>query len=95
MEFEVYHSVRGNFSGEENVKSNQYEKVAVVEADSLDDVYDMTQNISHSWTKNKGVKIPLKEICRSTSIGDIIRNLNENQSYIVKMVGFKKIENIF
>jgi hypothetical protein len=56
-----------------------YVKVADVEAMSLEQAYEMTQNIENSWVKNPQVK-PAPEVqegCRSTSYGDVIEHLGQ------------------
>jgi len=51
--------------------------------DSLDMVYNYSQNIEDHWNKNKP--------CRSTSVGDVIETENESL-YVVASYGFDKLE---
>jgi len=57
---------------------------------SLDDVYELTNHINHSWTENVGVKAePGPQ--RSTSVGDVIQDEATGHVYLVSMFGFTEI----
>ena len=67
-----------------------YEVVAAVEADDIDDVFRKTNHIEEDWTTNEGV-IPTKPNgCRSTSVGDVIVDAAGNRK-ICASVGWKDI----
>lgn len=92
MKFTIYQAIKGNFLGDVLPKE-KYKKVAEVEGSCLEDVFVKTQNISSSWTNHPDVKTHLTQ-CRSTSVGDIIYNTEEKQSYMVANIGFEKV-NVF
>lgn len=70
--------------------SDDYNLVATVDSDSLDDAYTLTNSINHGWWENENVTSNFKEDgCRSTMMGDIIRMNDE--TYVVAYAGFIKI----
>jgi hypothetical protein len=66
-----------------------YVKVAVVDAESLDRVFELTNHITDDWTANPLIDIALPE-SRSTSVGDIIR-LPSGALFRVDSVGFSRV----
>lgn len=90
MKFDIYHSAKINFF-EDILPKESYTKVASIETESLDEAYHQSQNISSSWLQNPTVITELTQ-CRSTSMGDIIYNIEEKQSYMVSGIGFKKVD---
>jgi len=85
MRFEVWHARNPTFDRyvREDSPANpnrqrqrfpqDYDKVAVVEADDVDQVFSMTNHIEDSWTKNRGVlELPMGQAVRSTSVGDVV-----------------------
>ena len=63
--------------------SDQYELVATVEANSLEGVFHFGNN-KRSMFKVVGEMV-------SVSVGDIIHNLTTDETFVVEMMGFKKI----
>lgn len=63
--------------------SDQYELVGTVEADSLDQVF-FFGNMKRSKFTVHGEMV-------SVSVGDIIHNLTTDETFVVEMMGFKKI----
>jgi len=90
MNFKIYQAQKGNFFAD-IIPASEYILVAEVEANSLDEAYSKSQNISKSWLKNNGVKSEYTN-CRSTSVGDIIYSEEEKKGYLVDMVGFKNVD---
>lgn len=94
--YSVYHAVSPTF--DESVSfhgpiDERYERVAVVLADSLDEVYGRTQNIDKPWLQNPGV-LSSEMQARSTSVGDVLM-VTENGSrdaYRVAPMGFTKLD---
>ena len=71
---------------------NNYEDyimVAVVEASGLEKVWDITQNVTKSWTKNKHVLWSKSHDLRSTSVGDVL--VHNGKAWLVAQNGFKAI----
>ena len=54
---------------------SEYKKVAVVEAEDIDAVFELTNHIDSDWTENPGV-VAEPGRHRSTSVGDIIVDEN-------------------
>jgi hypothetical protein len=61
---------------------------AEVATDSLDEAYELTNNIDRSWTKNPGV-ICHTDTPRSTSWGDLMNH--DGKWFTVEMAGFKEL----
>jgi hypothetical protein len=77
-------------TGERRIIEARVTPVAIVESDSMDDAYHLTNNIDDAWTKNKGVQaIGVKEF-RSTSVGDILMN-GMGEFYIAESAGFRRL----
>lgn len=93
MKFDIYHSKQSNFFAE-SLPKESYQTVATIEASSLDEAYLKSQNIDSCWVNDPDVDSTL-ENCRSTSVGDIIINNDENQAYMVMDIGFEKVENFY
>lgn len=87
----VYHSDRfteyflGNldkwFEGE-------LEKVAEVDTDEVDVVFQLTNHIGESWTKNPGVEA-LTSNPRSTSVGDVAEK--DGRFYVCASAGWDEL----
>jgi len=70
----------------------EYEPVAAVEADSIDEVFEKTNHITQNWENNKGV-IALHTFGkqhRSTSVGDVVVD-DSNKPLICASCGWKEI----
>lgn len=78
--FLVLHKVEGGF-----------ELVAKVRAADLDGAYELTNHIDHPWQENAGVQALGKaaDRARSTSVGDVIYSVLDNEYHEVASVGFK------
>jgi len=83
MKFSIYHAkptfdANGRFSGttsgfgqNQTTFPDDYEHVADVNVDNLDDAFALTQNYDRPWTDKEGVTAR-RELPRSTSVGDVI-----------------------
>ena len=71
---------------------DQYRFVGVVDANDPEDVFRITNHIDSDWTTNPEVDIAMGR-CRSTSVGDIIVNLNTVESFLCASIGWEKIGN--
>lgn len=65
-----------------------YQKVAHIEAESLEEAYLKTQHLETVWWHNKGVTAI--QMSRSTSVGDVLRN-EKGDLWVVAAFGFVKI----
>lgn len=73
MKFKIYHAINPTFGvGKKPKFPEEYEAVAIVEADYIGDTYRITNHIDGSWTKNHEVKELIKANPRSTSVGDVV-----------------------
>ena len=80
MMYNIYHPFGGIMNHNCERGLYEYQQVATVEANSLEEAYRLAQNENDSYTKND---------VRSTSVGDIITS--ETGHYMVKNIGFYKI----
>ena len=46
--------------------------VAEVDSENLEEIFELTNHIDHSWTQNKKVTVVAKNPVRSTSVGDLV-----------------------
>ena len=101
-EFHVYHAPRlllfttseeqvANFWAENRA---DYIRVAVVDTETLDDVFRLTNHIDCAWWDNDGVQKVVDE-ARSTSVGDVICEIDDDsiKMYMVAAYGFTDITN--
>ena len=73
--FEVYHALHPTFGfGKKPKFPQEYEKIAIVETDSIDDVFRLTNHIDSDWTYNNEVKWTKSGGMRSTSVGDVVKD---------------------
>jgi len=88
--FEVYHAKKPNFGfGPELSFPAEYEKVAVVESDNVEEVFYLTNTVEREWWTNERVR-PLGQF-RSTSVGDIIVNIATGEKLRVASCGWEKV----
>ncbi len=66
-----------------------YQLVALVEADSLEEVFRLTNHIDHDWRENALVKTMSPNPTRSTSVGDVI--VQDDKAWLVDRTGFRRI----
>lgn len=74
-------------------KAGQYDKVAVVKSNDLEDAFKLTNNIDQPWVQNDNLLFPCPrphDGYRSTSVGDLMQRGQEY--FIVAGFGFRKIE---
>ncbi len=68
--------------------NGEYEPVARVDSDDLEDGFRFTNTINESWSNFPTDNVtPLQINCRSTSVGDIVTK--GGSTYVVAPVGFK------
>lgn len=94
--FIVYHNKNlGNLMRENpNLKfPENYTKIAVVEADNLDMVFQLTNHIHNHWQENPEC-IMVTERARSTSVGDVIQDFSENRFWLVAPIGWVEMQGV-
>ena len=68
----VFHRIKPNFGmGEMGQFPEDFQLVAEVATEDLEEVYHLTNHIDTDWTTNAGVT-PKQERVRSTSVGDVV-----------------------
>jgi hypothetical protein len=93
MKHRVYHSEPPDFLAfrSTNEFPLDYHHVADVEAETIEDVFRLTNTIENNWVENKEVKPIGGKEYRSTSVGDIIVNENR-QHFRCELLGWKHFE---
>lgn len=73
------------------VSVRRYDKIAFVTAKNLGDVFKLTNHIDHDWTENDQVRLcPDVTRARSTSVGDLVLNLDTMDLRICAPIGWEK-----
>ena len=70
------------------LQANLYKKVAEVDSNDLEKVFELTNSIDNYWGENEGVKLITAEN-RSTSVGDIVEL--DGKVHVVASMGYKKL----
>lgn len=91
MKFTVWHAIRPTFgfSGHPEFIEANYKRVAIVESQSVTDVYRITNHVEGSWTRNPEV-VQFTGTPRSTSVGDVVV-AETGTTYRCEMTGWSKI----
>jgi hypothetical protein len=73
MKYKVYHADEPTFGfGGKPTFPEDYTLVATVECKDEEDVFRATNHIDSDWTQNTEIVELHEEICRSTSVGDVV-----------------------
>ena len=92
MIYEIYHAKNPTFGFGKTPKfPGEYDLVARVQANSIDDTFKITNHIDEVWTSNSEVLEVIKPNPRSTSVGDIVKDKDRKYHYC-DMVGWKEIK---
>ena len=70
--------------------SDEYEFVDAIKANNLDDVFRIGNFVYEDDAQYRAVVGQM----RSISVGDIIQNIETNETVVVAMMGFEKIDGI-
>jgi hypothetical protein len=92
MKYEVFHAKNPNFGfgGHPAFVPENYEKVAEVEVENVDEAFRVTNHIDEPWWKNPEVKWHKDQSRRSTSVGDVVVG-PDGKRYLCDMVGWKVV----
>jgi hypothetical protein len=60
--------------------------VAEVDSENLEEIFELTNHIEHSWTQNKKVTVIANNSVRSTSVGDLV--LINGKYFVCKDTGW-------
>jgi len=97
MRYLVYHSkdiidmVRRLGPAPEEINLKNYDLVAMVESETLDDVFRITNHIDTSWWNNPEVIMAYNEV-RSTSVGDVAVELESHKAHMVMGIGWEEVK---
>ena len=92
MKYKIYHAKNPTFGfGQDPKFPEEYEEVAIVEANSVDDTFKITNHIDENWTRNPEVVELINHNPRSTSVGDVVED-EEGKFHYCDMVGWKEIK---
>ena len=93
MKYSVYHAKQPTFGfGDRPIFPKAYKKVADVECYNLDDAFRVTNHIDKDWRTNPEVIESFQDKVRSTSVGDVIVDKDDNKFYCAP-VGWEEISN--
>lgn len=67
-----------------------YREVALVQSPTIDQIFPLTNHIDWDWTENEGV-LQHADRCRSTSIGDIVLDVETGSLHACVNVGWKQL----
>lgn len=92
MKYQVYHNpdFLKRLLDTEDMSGTKAVLAATVEGDTLEDAYRLTNNIDYAWTKNPEVTSSGNSL-RSTSVGDIIREVGSNKTFVVECAGHREL----
>ena len=91
MEYTLYHAKNPTFGmGDRPKFPDEYDRVAIVETNSLEDVFRLTNHIESDWTGNPEVIVAISMYPRSTSVGDVVVDEND-MIYYCDHTGWKHI----
>jgi DNA-binding Lrp family transcriptional regulator len=99
--FCVYHKREPDFISEPDIiKTGDYDYVATVVCEDLEDVFRITNTIDKEWWKNPEIRKlnPDKDGFRSTSVGDLVIEFGKElkaenmKCHIVCGLGFKEVK---
>lgn len=90
MKYTVWHAINPTYGigGHREFSKLNFKRVALVESNSVDDVYRITNHIDDPWWDNPEV-IKKVEESRSTSVGDVVV-AEDGTAYRCEMVGWSK-----
>ena len=87
-DMEKYRCFLGRWDGA-SPSFEDYKLVATVNAESIEDVFRLTNHIDNDWRENAYVT-PTKEAQRSTSVGDIVED-EKRKRWICQSMGWKEL----
>lgn len=90
MKFRVWHAPSLRFD-KPLFWPDDYKEVAIVEAPAAGAVFGLTNHIDRSWTLNEGIELKTTDPVRSTSVGDVIEEVDHGHGFLVMPFGLKNI----
>ena len=84
----VFHATKPTFGYGLTPKwPEEYQLVAELETESLEEAFNLTNHVNCAWWDNEGVKLVKQS--RSTSVGDIV--ITSEGTFLCEEVGWTKI----
>ena len=94
MLYSVYHKNKSDFLSNDvldwDKEKGRFTLVAVVSADSLDEVFYFTNHVDQDWTTWENVNMHVEGRVRSTSVGDVVVD-NDGQPWLCAQAGWTKL----
>lgn len=91
MTYIVYHAKEPTFSDTlSEIRMSDFEAVASVDCETLEEVFYLTNHIDKDWWDNP--QVSLLKRSRSTSVGDVVEQVESNKKFRCQSVGWKEIE---
>jgi len=82
-QFNIYHPINGDMNHDCLIDTFMYELIATIECDSIHNAFKLGQNdFNDEYAKLHH---------RSTSVGDIIVDVDEDLHYLIEPIGFRLI----
>ena len=72
------------------IEFDLYEKVARLNADNVEEIFNLLQNWNEPWSENSEIEA-LTYHTRSMSVGDIVLNKNTGEYSVVASIGFDPV----
>jgi hypothetical protein len=93
MKYIVWHAKESMFLKQpQTFVQDEYDRVAVVECPSVDDVFRATNHIDSDWTQNPEVVCKIGNRHRSTSVGDVVEEFSrENKKFLCSPIGWQEV----
>jgi hypothetical protein len=91
--FKVFHANNPTFGlsiGPQPQWPQDFALVAEVTCENINQAFELTNSIDHAWYENPDVKVIHK--ARSTSVGDVIKDMTTQRVYLCKPVGWEEIK---
>lgn len=88
--YEAYRDAMCGMNIENAIDFGIHEYVALIDVRKLDDVFYNTNNIDEPWTDGDAVLWCVRKRLRSTMVGDIVIDAEDNV-YMIDRVGYEKL----
>jgi len=94
MKYKVWHDKDPSFMKQRDFNGDNFDFVAAVDCEVIDEVFALTNHITHDWTTNEGVTTAdgrNGHNTRSTSVGDIVID-GDGTAFYVAAWGWDKVQ---
>jgi hypothetical protein len=70
--------------------AKEYKLIAELESNDLEEIFSLTNHVTHDWTENIKISLKIPGPHRSTSPGDIVK-LPNNSYHLCLTMGWKDV----